>query len=196
MKSIYITGIISQLRIVTLSITASLFSISIQAEEIKKPICDGESQFKMRRLASEQVDDICKTYEGKVVVIVNTASRCGYTDQYDDLEKLYANYKNNGLVVIGFPSNDFGNQEPGSETSIKDFCRLTYSVDFPMYEKTRVKGTGAAPLYQKLSRASGQSPGWNFHKYIMDRDGNLAGSYRSRINPSSPEFIKEIERLL
>lgn len=196
MKSKSITRLVTQCIITALIFGVSLHSQAIQAEAGNKPICDGKTKFTMRRLASEQVDDICTAYQGKVMIVVNTASRCGYTDQYDDLEKIYAKYKDKGLVVIGFPSNDFGNQEPGTEESIKDFCRLTYSVEFPMYEKTKVRGRSAAPFYQKLSRAAGQSPAWNFHKYIIDRNGNLAGSYRSRVNPSSTKFVQKIEELL
>ena len=150
----------------------------------------------MRRLASEQEDNFCEVYKGQVVLVVNTASRCGYTDQYDDLEKLYAEYKDRGLTVIGFPSNDFGNQEPGTEKKIKNFCRLTYGVQFPMYAKTRVKGDNADPLYKKLSEVSGQVPRWNFHKYLINRNGQLVGSYRSNIEPYNSTIIQEIEKNL
>lgn len=162
----------------------------------KHQICDDQNQFIMRRLASEQEDNFCEVYKGQVVLVVNTASRCGYTDQYDDLEKLYAEYKDRGLTVIGFPSNDFGNQEPGTEKKIKNFCRLTYGVQFPMYAKTRVKGDNADPLYKKLSEVSGQVPRWNFHKYLINRNGQLVGSYRSNIEPYNSTIIQEIEKNL
>ncbi len=159
-------------------------------------ICDPQNEYLVRRLASEQEDKFCEVYKGQLLLVVNTASRCGYTDQYDELEKLYAEYRDRGLVVIGFPSNDFGNQEPGNEQKIKNFCRLTYGVEFPMYAKTRVKGSNADPLYKKLSEVSGQTPQWNFHKYLINRNGELVGSYRSSINPYNNKIIQEIEKNL
>lgn len=177
-------------------LVGSLSTVSAYADDKKNYICNDENQFVMRRLASEQQDNICAVYKGQIMLVVNTASRCGYTDQYDDLEKLYSEYKNRGLVVIGFPSNDFGRQEPGSEKNIKNFCRLTYGVEFPMYSKTIVKGIDADPFYKKLAEASGQTPRWNFHKYLIDRDGKLAGSYRSGVEPYDKQIIQTIEKLL
>ena len=159
-------------------------------------ICGNGSDYLVRQLNSDQRDALCETYRGKALLVVNTASRCAYTDQYDDLERLYAEYKEQGLVVLGFPSNDFGNQEPGSEEKIKSFCRLTYGVQFPMYAKTRVRGDQADPFYQALRRASGQSPSWNFHKYLIDREGQLAGSFGSHIKPNSSTMLKAIEEVL
>ena len=130
------------------------------------------------------------------MLVVNTASRCAYTDQYDGLEKLYANYRDRGLVVIGFPSNDFGGQEPGTEKVIKEFCRLTYGVKFPMYAKTRVTGEDAAPIYKALYRATNQPPRWNFHKYLIGRDGTVIGSYNPSTAPQSRTLTSAIERLL
>jgi glutathione peroxidase len=130
------------------------------------------------------------------MLVVNTASRCAYTDQYDGLEKLYKNYQDKGLVVIGFPSNDFAGQEPGTEKAIKDFCRLTYGVQFPMYEKSRVVGKEAAPIYQALYRATESAPRWNFHKYLIDRNGIVIESYGSSIEPQSKQLVGAIERLL
>lgn len=159
-------------------------------------ICDPQNQYLVRRLASNQEDNFCEVYHGQLLLVVNTASRCGYTDQYDELEKLYAEYKDRGLVVIGFPSNDFGNQEPENEEKIKNFCRLTYGVKFPMYAKTRVKGSHADPLYKKLSEVSGQTPQWNFHKYLINRNGALVGSYRSSVSPYNSTIIQDIEKYL
>lgn len=139
--------------------------------------------------------NLCEAYQGKVIVIVNTASKCGFTDQYDDLEKIYGKYKDQGLVVLGFPSNDFGNQEPGSEAQIKDFCRLTYGVQFPMFGKTRVAKDNAAPLFKQLGEQKGY-PKWNFYKYILNRQGELVESYSSFTSPSSQKFIQQIENLL
>ncbi len=150
----------------------------------------------VRKLASDDKVKLCDEYRGKVVLIVNTASKCGFTGQYEGLEKLYADYKDDGLVVLGFPSNDFGGQEPGSEEKIQSFCRLTYSVQFPMFEKTHAKKGNAGPLYQKLGEAAGEYPRWNFHKYLIDRDGNLVASYSSFTKPQSGRLVRAIEGLL
>jgi len=130
------------------------------------------------------------------VLVVNTASKCGYTYQYDGLEKLYRRYKDSGLVVLGFPSNDFAGQEPGSEEQIEDFCRLTYGVEFPMFAKSSVKQGSASPFYQSLANAAGSYPGWNFHKYLIGRSGQLLGNFPSRIKPQSRELITAIEAAL
>lgn len=135
-------------------------------------------------------------FAGKVVLIVNTASKCGFTPQYEGLEKLYADYKDRGLVVLGFPSNDFGNQEPGSEQQIQEFCRLTYGVQFPMFAKTRVRKHNADPLYARLGTLAGEYPVWNFHKYLIDRQGRLVGSFSSFTKPDSDKLVKHIEALL
>ncbi|MEW8557661.1 MAG: glutathione peroxidase [Candidatus Thiodiazotropha sp.] len=166
------------------------------AESGNPSICSEESNYSKRQLNSNQVDTLCETHRGKVMLVVNTASRCAFTDQYEGLEKLYSRYRERGLVVIGFPSNDFGNQEPGSEGSIKEFCRLTYGVRFPMYAKSRVSGDNADPFYRALAQAAGTPPRWNFHKYLIDRDGRLAGSYNSFVAPESDRLIDAIEGLL
>ncbi|MEW8468543.1 MAG: glutathione peroxidase [Candidatus Thiodiazotropha sp.] len=166
------------------------------AESGNPSICSEESNYSKRQLNSDQVDNLCETHRGKVMLVVNTASRCAFTDQYEGLEKLYSRYRERGLVVIGFPSNDFGNQEPGSEGSIKEFCRLTYGVRFPMYAKSRVSGDNADPFYRALAQAAGTPPRWNFHKYLIDRDGRLAGSYNSFVAPESDRLIDAIEGLL
>lgn len=149
-----------------------------------------------KRLDSEVEDNFCEVHKDKVILIVNTASRCAFTDQYDDLEKLYARYKDKGLVVVGFPSNDFGNQEPGSEKQIKNFCRLTYGVKFPMYSKTQVTGNEAATLYKSLKLASGHSPGWNFHKYLIGRNGEFITDFSSSTEPLSQKVTRAIEQAL
>ncbi|MES9993663.1 MAG: glutathione peroxidase [Candidatus Thiodiazotropha sp.] len=159
-------------------------------------ICHAENDYTKRQLNSDQVDNLCETHRGKVMLVVNTASRCAFTDQYEGLEKLYSRYRERGLVVIGFPSNDFANQEPGSEESIKKFCRLTYGVQFPMYAKSRVTGNNADPFYRALTEAAGTPPSWNFHKYLIDRDGKFAGSYNSFVAPESDKLINAIEGLL
>ncbi len=168
----------------------------VSADEVNRQICDSTTAYVNRRLSSEETNNICEAFKSKVLLVVNTASRCGFTNQYDGLEKLYSNYKDRGLVVVGFPSNDFANQEPGTEKSIKKFCRLTYGVRFPMYAKTRVTGDDADPIYKALARAAGHSPGWNFHKYLIDREGQLVGSYSSSVKPRSDQLVEAIERLL
>jgi glutathione peroxidase len=171
---------------------------AISADEItQRPMISGNGEeYVVRQLDSDQQDPLCKTYQGKVMLVVNTASRCAYTDQYDDLERLYASYRDRGLVVLGFPSNDFGNQEPGSEDKIKQFCRLTYGVQFPMYAKTHIKGDQPDPLYRALIRAAGEAPKWNFHKYLIDREGRLVGSYGSHVSPDKPSLTEAIEGVL
>jgi len=147
------------------------------------------------QLQTGQSQSLCQ-YQGKVLLIVNTASKCGYTPQYEGLEALYRKYKDRGLVVIGFPSNDFGGQEPGSNKEIAEFCRTTYGVQFPLYEKTTVTELGRNPLYLDLVRATGDKPRWNFHKYLVDRNGQAVASYVSDVEPESRELIARIETLL
>ncbi len=127
---------------------------------------------------------------------MNTASYCGYTKQYEGLEALYRKYKDRGLVVIGFPSNDFGAQEPGTNKEIAEFCRTTYGVEFPMFEKTSVARLDAQPLYATLVKATGQAPQWNFHKYVVDRSGTRIASFASAVEPTQRDFVASIERLL
>jgi glutathione peroxidase len=137
-----------------------------------------------------------EAYGGKVVLIVNTASKCAFTGQYEGLEELYARYRDRGLVVLGFPSNDFGGQEPGSEAQIKDFCRLTYSVKFPMFAKTEVKKGKADPLFTALAESAGRYPKWNFHKYLLDREGRVVDNYLSFTSPQSATIVDAVEKLL
>lgn len=150
----------------------------------------------VRRLAGEEVVNLCEAYKGKVILVVNTASKCGFTPQYEGLEALYRKYKDRGLVVLGFPSNDFMGQEPGTEQEIAQFCRLTYSVEFPMFEKVSVKKGTAAPLFERLAAAGAPYPKWNFYKYLIDRDGKLVDYYSSVTSPESGKLVGAIERLL
>lgn len=158
--------------------------------------CPAALDFDFRPLAGTEKVNLCQRYLGKVVLVVNTASKCVYTPQYDGLEALYDKYKDRGFVVLGFPSNDFGAQEPGTEKQIQNFCRLTYSVKFPMLEKIQVARNTAHPFYQQLARLAGEYPGWNFHKYLISRRGELVGSYPSRVRPSDSQLIQAIERQL
>jgi glutathione peroxidase len=140
----------------------------------------------------EKPQSLCE-YGGKVVLVVNTASQCGYTPQYDGLEALYRKYKDRGLVVLGFPMNDFGGQEPGSNKEISSFCVNQYAIDFPMFAKTELKTN---PLYADLARATGKRPEWNFHKYLIGRDGRQVMSFDTRVEPNDPQLASTIERLL
>jgi glutathione peroxidase len=132
-------------------------------------------------------------YAGKVLLVVNTASQCGYTPQYDGLEALYRRYRARGLVVLGFPMNDFGGQEPGSNRDIAEFCVNQYAIDFPMFAKTELK---ANPLFGELARATGQAPRWNFHKYLVDRNGRAVQAFSSGVAPEDAKLVGAIEKLL
>ena len=135
-------------------------------------------------------------FTGKVVVVVNTASYCGYTGQYKGLQAIYDKYAAQGLVVVGFPANDFGRQEPGTNTEVADFCERTYKVKFPMMEKTSVVEGQANPMHEALAKVTGERPRWNFHKYVIARDGKTVKSFASGVAPDSDEFGKIIEGLL
>jgi glutathione peroxidase len=147
------------------------------------------------RLQDEAPQDLCQ-YAGKVVLVVNTASYCGFTKQYEGLEKLYAKYGKQGLVVLGFPSNDFGKQEPGSSKEIADFCYNTYGVKFPMFAKSSVKGPAANPLHASLIKQTGKEPKWNFTKYLIDRHGKVLEYYPSKVEPEDKQLVTRIEQAL
>jgi glutathione peroxidase len=157
--------------------------------------CPAILQHQFTRLQDESPQNLCQ-YKGQLVLVVNTASYCGFTSQYAGLERLYAKYKNQGLVVLGFPSNDFGKQEPGSAKEIADFCFNTYGVKFPMFSKTVVSGTGKNALYTALEKSTGKSPQWNFHKYLIDRSGKVVANFQSDIDPESPQLIAAIDKAL
>ena len=157
--------------------------------------CPELLNFTFNRLQTGAAESLCQ-YRGKVVLIVNTASYCGYTHQYEGLEALYRKYKSRGLVVVGFPSNDFGGQEPGSNKEIAEFCRLTYGVEFPMFEKSSVTSIKTNPLYAELLARTGQSPKWNFHKYLVDRDGKQVTSFGTRVEPDNGDLVSAVERML
>ena len=139
--------------------------------------------------------DFCQ-YRGKVLLVVNTASYCGYTEQYKGLQALYDKYQTRGLVVVGFPANDFGKQEPGSNAEVADFCERTFKVKFPMIEKTSVVATQANPLFEALYKVTGERPKWNFHKFLIARDGAAVKSFSSQVAPESDAFNADIEALL
>ena len=138
------------------------------------------------------------TYKGKVLLLVNTASLCGNTPQYSDLERVYEQYHEQGFEVLAFPANNFGQQEPGTNAEIKGFCLTKYSVSFPLFSKISVKGSDKHPLYQYLTEQS-PFPGeveWNFQKYLVDRSGRIVARFHHRTKPAAPEIVTEIERVL
>jgi len=172
-----------------------LFSLIGAAMPASAADCPPLLQHTFPALQDEKPQPLCQ-YAGKVLLVVNTASYCGFTNQYDGLEDLYAELKGQGLVVLGFPANDFGQQEPGSNQEIADFCRLTYGVRFPMLAKTSVVGKDANPFYQAVAKATGQVPQWNFHKYLIDRSGKTVLSFGSRTTPNDPQLRQAIQRFL
>ena len=149
-----------------------------------------------RKLASDDLVNLDEQYRGKVVLVVNTASKCGNTPQYDGLEKLYQEYGADGLVVLGFPSNDFFGQEPGTEAEIQSFCRLTYGVKFPMFEKVSVVEGEAHPFFDALASVAGTYPTWNFHKYLIGRDGKLLAEFSPRTKPYDEKLLANIKSAL
>jgi len=147
------------------------------------------------RLQDETPQNLCQ-YAGKVVLVVNTASYCGYTSQYQGLEAMYAKYGSKGLVVLGFPSNDFGKQEPGSSKEIADFCFNTYGVKFPMFSKSVVSGSTPNPMFANLIKITGKAPAWNFHKYLIDRNGKVIDNFASKVTPDDKQLVAEVEKAL
>lgn len=146
------------------------------------------------RLQDEKPQSLCQ-YRGKVLLVVNTASFCGFTPQYEGLEKLHARYKDRGLVVLGFPSNDFA-QEASTNKEIADLCENTFGVKFPMFGKTAVRGNDANPLFRELAAQTGRAPLWNFHKYLIGRDGKAVASYTSLTRPDDATLLKALEQQL
>jgi glutathione peroxidase len=144
------------------------------------------------RTLDERTQSLCE-YTGKVLLVVNTASQCGFTPQYEGLEALYRKYQAKGLVVLGFPMNDFGGQEPGSNKEISTFCVNEYAIDFPMFAKTDLKKNA---FYSDLVKAAGQAPKWNFHKYLVDRSGKRVQSFETRVAPDDAKLLAAIENLL
>ena len=156
--------------------------------------CPAILQHTVERLQDEKQIALCQ-YSGQVVLIVNTASYCGFTPQYKGLEALYDQYKSKGLVVLGFPSNDFS-QEPDKNSQIADFCENTFGVKFPMFTKTSVKGAQASPLFKQLAQRTQTAPKWNFYKYLVSRDGQSIKSFNSMTAPDDRAFIAEVEKQL
>jgi glutathione peroxidase len=150
-------------------------------------------QFTARTI--EGVDQPLSTYQGKVALVVNTASQCGFTPQYAGLEALWKKYKDKGVVVLGFPSNDFGQQEPGSDKEVLSFCQMRYGVTFPLFSKSVVKGSDASPIFRFLASGHGE-PQWNFHKYLVDKKGVVVAAFPSKVTPDDPTLTAAIDKAL
>jgi glutathione peroxidase len=152
--------------------------------------------FKINSINGDEID--LSIYKGKTLLIVNVASKCGFTKQYDDLQTLYEKYNERGLVVIGIPSNQFGGQEPGQESEIKNFCETNFNITFPMTSKYQVKGDGAHPIYLWAMKTYGKStiPKWNFHKILINKSGKVEDTFASFTNPTSKKIIKKIDQIL
>ena len=166
---------------------------------LNKSISDNSKtlfDFKINTINGDELN--LSTYKGKTVLIVNVASNCGFTKQYDDLQNLYDTYREKGLVILGIPSNQFGGQEPGSEDEIKDFCKTNFNITFPMTSKYDVKGENAHPIFLWAKKSFGNStvPKWNFHKILVNKHGKIVDTFASFTNPKSNKIIKKIEDIL
>ena len=159
-----------------------------------EPPCPPLLDHKFANLMDEPIS-LCQ-FRGKVALIVNSASECGYTPQYDGLEKLYRRYRDRGFVVLGFPANDFGGQEPGSNQQIAQFCQVNYGITFPVFAKTAVVGANANPLFRELAARTGQPPKWNFHKYLVDKSAQQVTAFASSVEPDDRRLTAQIEKLL
>ncbi|CAA9415591.1 MAG: Glutathione peroxidase [uncultured Ramlibacter sp.] len=175
-------------------VAAPALAQNAPAEPVSAPACPALLNQQYLRLQDEKPQSLCQ-YTGKVLLVVNTASYCGFTPQYKGLESLHSRYRDRGLVVLGFPSNDFS-QEGGSNREIADFCESTFGVKFPMFAKSSVRGRDANPLFRELAAKTGRQPLWNFHKYLVARDGTVAAQYSSMTAPDDRQLLAEIERLL
>ena len=177
--------------LVSLSLLLGALSTMATADEHECAL-----NFKAKNIDGETVD--LEDYEGTVVLIVNTASQCGLTPQYSGLQEMYEKYKEKGFVVLGFPCNQFGRQEPGTEAEIKEFCSTNYKVSFPMFSKIDVNGENAAPIYKYLTSQNAKPAGkgeisWNFEKFLIDREGNLVNRFEPRTKPSDADLVKAVE---
>ena len=175
-------------------VASAAWGNTVGADTGKTAACPSVLQHTVDRLQDEKPQNLCQ-YAGKVVVVVNTASFCGFTPQYKSLEELHARYKDKGLVVLGFPSNDFS-QEPDNNKKIADFCENTYGVKFPMFSKTTVRGSDASPLFKQLTKLTDAAPKWNFYKYVISRDGQKVQSFNSTTDPLSKGFLSEVDKLV
>lgn len=168
------------MKLAFLALGLAVLATPLRADDCRAPLLDVD----FRPLAGRDQVNLCDRYAGQVLLVVNTASKCGFTPQYEGLEALHAELSGQGFAVLGFPSNDFMGQEPGTEEEIREFCTNTYGVQFPMFEKVSVKQGQAHPFYAALAgQAQDTWPAWNFHKYLIGRDGTVVGSFGSRTRP-------------
>ena len=175
---------------------AVVFGMGLASAALETRAAEGLLDHRYRPLAGKRAVHLAKAYAGDVVLVVNTASKCGFTPQFEGLEAMHAKYRGKGFAVLGFPSGDFKAQEFEDEKAIREFCTLTYGVKFPMFEKVHVVGKQATPLYRGLAAASGEAPKWNFHKYLIGRDGRLVASFGSKTAPGDKALVDAIERAL
>lgn len=180
-----------KLRLLLLFIMITFFGDNVSANYEKLAY-----DFKFKDLDGSTLN--LSEYKAKIIVVINVASQCGFTSQYEDMQKVWEKYQKKGVVIIGVPSNDFGNQEPGSNKEIKNFCEAKFGISFPMTEKVSVKGSEAHPFYIWARENHGRSaiPKWNFHKIIIDKNGKIAETFASITNPSSKKFIKALDKLI
>ena len=176
-------------------IVAALAMVAMPVQSTAaESFCPAILDHKFANLMDEPVS-LCQ-FRGKVLLIVNTASECGYTPQYDGLEKIYRRYRDKGFAVLGFPANDFGGQEPGSNKEIAQFCQVNYGITFPVFAKTAVVGASANPLFRELAAKTGKPPQWNFHKYLLGQTGRPVAVFESAVEPEDRRITTEIEKLL
>jgi len=180
--------------------TRLLLSFLLASASFAAPLFAGESVYNFTLPSIDGEPTALSSYKGKVILLVNVASRCGFTPQYSALESIYEKYKDQGFVILGFPANNFGGQEPGTNAEIKTFCSTKYNVSFPMFAKVSVKGADCTPLYQYLTQQANPSLTgdikWNFTKFLVDRNGNVVERFESKVKPDSPEVVEAIEKLL
>jgi len=182
-------------RMISVLVIASIVTIATPFRSIPAELaCPAILDHKFANLMDEAVS-LCQ-FRGKVLLIVNTASECGYTPQYDGLEKLYRRYRDKGFAVLGFPANDFGGQEPGSNKEIAQFCRVNYGITFPVFAKTAVVGANANPLFRELAAKTKQPPQWNFHKYLLDKTAQPVAAFESAVEPEDRRITSQVEKLL
>ncbi len=186
------------LPLLVVSLGFSILGLAVQAQEPAKPA--PALSFTVKDIDGKSVD-LAKTYQGKVLLVVNVASKCGLTPQYEELEEVYEKFKGKGFEVLGFPANEFGKQEPGSDSEIKAFCTSKYSVTFPMYSKVVVKGAGIDPFFNYLTspKTNPKFAGpiaWNFNKFLINRKGEVIARFEPKVKPDSPEVLKAIEAAL
>jgi len=194
-----LVGALASLPLIAAGLVAlGAFGSNVQAQQMSKKGATGMTAHDFELTGIDGTPMPLKQYKGKVVLLVNTASQCGFTPQYADLEKVWQQYRARGLVVIGVPSNDFGGQEPGTAAQIKEFCEVNFDIDFPLADKQSVKGPKAHPLYRWIAAELGEDalPKWNFHKYLIGADGKLIEGFATPVKPTDAKITKAIELAL